>query len=163
MLGKDSAGDGLVRMLGDLGADTDGLGRSAGRMTSAKSRYSAQGQQVLRFDEEEVRALSADERAALTTRFRQALERADIVILSDYGKGVLMDGVAAELIAAARAAGKPVLVDPKGRDFGRYAGATAVTVTRPGLTMRGIGLEADFDRQQVSLLSQVRTHYVPHD
>ncbi len=36
-----------------------------------------------------------------------------------------------------------------------------VTVTRPGLTMRGIGLEADFDRQQVSLLSQVRTHYVP--
>ena len=38
-----------------------------------------------------------------------------------------------------------------------------VTVTRPGLTMRGMGLEADFDRQQVSLLSQVRTHYVPHD
>ena len=39
----------------------------------------------------------------------------------------------------------------------------AVTVTRPGLTMRGTGLEADFDRQHVSLLSQVRTHYVPHD
>ena len=38
-----------------------------------------------------------------------------------------------------------------------------VTVTRPGLTMRGTGMQADFDRQQVSLLSQVRTHYVPHD
>lgn len=45
----------------------------------------------------------------------------------------------------------------------RANSTAAVTVTRPGLTMRGIGLEADFDRQQVSLLSQVRTHYVPHD
>lgn len=133
VLGDDGAGNGIVRMLDELGADTGGIARGTGRMTSAKSRYSAQGQQVLRFDEEEVRALSADERTALTTRFRQALERADIVILSDYGKGVLMDGVAAELIAAARAAGKPVLVDPKGRDFGRYAGATAVTPNRKEL------------------------------
>ena len=45
----------------------------------------------------------------------------------------------------------------------RARSTAAVTVTRPGLTMRGTGLEADFDRQQVSLLSQVRTHYVPHD
>ena len=133
VLGKDGAGDGLVRMLGDLGADTEGIGRSAGRMTSAKSRYSAQGQQVLRFDEEEVKPLSADQRAALMTRFNAALSRADIVLLSDYGKGVLLDGVAAELIAAARDAGKPVLVDPKGRDFGRYRGATAVTPNRKEL------------------------------
>jgi D-beta-D-heptose 7-phosphate kinase/D-beta-D-heptose 1-phosphate adenosyltransferase len=133
MLGKDSAGDGLVRMLGEIGADTGGIGRSAGRMTSAKSRYSAQGQQVLRFDEEEVKPLSADQRAALMVRFRAALSQADIVLLSDYGKGVLLDGVAAELISATRAAGKPVLVDPKGRDYGRYRGATAVTPNRKEL------------------------------
>lgn len=133
VLGKDSAGDGLVRMLADLGADADGIGRSAGRMTSAKSRYSAQGQQVLRFDEEEVKPLSVDQRAALLTRFEAALEHADIVVLSDYGKGVLLDGVAADLIAIARAAGKPVLVDPKGRDYGHYRGATAVTPNRKEL------------------------------
>ena len=43
----------------------------------------------------------------------------------------------------------------------RASSQTAVTVTRPGLTMRGVGMQADFDRQQVSLLSQVRTRYVP--
>lgn len=45
----------------------------------------------------------------------------------------------------------------------RASSPAAVTITRPGLTMQGIGLEADFDRQRVSLLSQVRTHYAPHD
>ncbi len=48
-------------------------------------------------------------------------------------------------------------------DENRAHSTAEVTVTRPGLTMRGTGLEADLDRQQVSLLSQVRTHYVPHD
>ncbi|TGV81826.1 bifunctional heptose 7-phosphate kinase/heptose 1-phosphate adenyltransferase, partial [Mesorhizobium sp. M00.F.Ca.ET.158.01.1.1] len=50
-----------------------------------------------------------------------------------YGKGILLDGVAAELIAICREAGKPVLVDPKGRDYARYAGATAVTPNRKEL------------------------------
>ncbi|TIW74531.1 MAG: D-glycero-beta-D-manno-heptose 1-phosphate adenylyltransferase, partial [Mesorhizobium sp.] len=103
------------------------------RMTSSKSRFSALNQQVLRFDEEEVKPLSAGERSTLVEHFRTALARADIVILSDYGKGMLLDGVAGELIAMCREAGKPVLVDPKGRDYARYAGATAVTPNRKEL------------------------------
>ncbi len=132
-VGDDAAGANIVRMLGDCGIRGGGVARTAGRMTSSKTRFSALNQQVLRFDEEEVRALAGAERAALLDRFRAALANADIVILSDYGKGVLLDGVAAELIAICRQAGRPVLADPKGRDYARYAGATAVTPNRKEL------------------------------
>lgn len=133
VLGEDTAGRDTMRLIAELGAGTEGIVATPGRVTSAKSRFSALNQQVLRFDEEEVRALDAAERAALVARFRAALERSGIVVLSDYGKGVLLDGVAEELISICRAAGKPVLVDPKGRDYRRYRGATAVTPNRKEL------------------------------
>jgi len=128
VIGDDHAGNSVVAKLGEIGVEAAGLALERGRMTSSKSRYSALNQQVLRFDEEEIRPLDGQARRALLSRFRSALDRADIVVLSDYGKGVLMDGVAKDLIAAAR--GKPVLVDPKGGDWSRYAGATAVTPNR---------------------------------
>jgi D-beta-D-heptose 7-phosphate kinase/D-beta-D-heptose 1-phosphate adenosyltransferase len=130
VLGDDPAGRAVVERLAEIGVDTGGLALEQGRMTSSKSRYSALNQQVLRFDEDEVAPLSVPARSSLLSGFRDALAGADIVVLSDYGKGVLMDGVARELIAAGRAAGKPVLVDPKGADWSRYAGATAVTPNR---------------------------------
>jgi D-beta-D-heptose 7-phosphate kinase/D-beta-D-heptose 1-phosphate adenosyltransferase len=133
LTGDDAAGGNIMRMLAELGVDAGGIVLAGGRQTSSKSRFSALNQQVLRFDEEEVKPLSASERAALIARFRDALGRADIVVLSDYGKGVLLDGVAAELVSLCREAGKPVLVDPKGSDYARYAGATAVTPNRKEL------------------------------
>lgn len=131
--GDDAAGGHIVRLLGERGVDGGGVVRTPSRMTSAKSRFSALNQQVLRFDEEEIRGLDASERAVLIERFRAGLALADIVILSDYGKGVLLDGVAGELIAICRQAGKPVLADPKGRDYARYRGASAVTPNRKEL------------------------------
>lgn len=132
-IGDDAAGGTIVSMLAAEGVDTAGIVRSPSRTTSAKSRFSALNQQVLRFDQEEVRPLAGGERDAVLSAFANALAEADIVVLSDYGKGVLLDGVAAELIARARAAGKPVIVDPKGRDFSHYAGATVVTPNRKEL------------------------------
>ena len=132
-VGDDPAGHAVRSMLADLGVDTAGLVSSRSRMTSCKSRFIAMNQQVLRFDEEEVAPLDAATRAELLARFETVVAEADIVILSDYGKGVLTDGTAANLIAIAKAAGKPVLVDPKSRDFGHYAGATAVTPNRKEL------------------------------
>ncbi|MDN2565457.1 D-glycero-beta-D-manno-heptose-7-phosphate kinase [Aquibium sp. A9E412] len=132
-IGDDAAARRILALLGERGVAADGLFSSRGRMTPCKSRFSALNQQVLRFDEEEVRALAPDERETVLARFDAALAGADIVILSDYGKGMLADGMAAALIARARAAGRPVLVDPKGGDYARYAGATAVTPNRKEL------------------------------
>ncbi len=132
-VGDDPAGQTIVAMLAGEGVDTSGIFRSPGRTTSAKSRFSALNQQVLRFDQEEIRPLAGGERDSVLAAFRTALAAADIVVLSDYGKGMLLDGAEAEMIALARAAGKPVIVDPKGRDFSRYAGATVVTPNRKEL------------------------------
>ena len=132
-VGSDPAGEAVVARLAALGVPTDGIAMSSGRKTPCKSRFTALNQQVLRFDEEEVRALDPAERAAMLSAYEAALAAADIVILSDYGKGVLLDGMAGELIRLARAADKPVIADPKGRDYGRYAGATAVTPNRTEL------------------------------
>jgi D-beta-D-heptose 7-phosphate kinase/D-beta-D-heptose 1-phosphate adenosyltransferase len=132
-VGDDVAGSNILDVLAGLGIGTGAVLREKGRVTSRKSRFSALNQQILRFDEEEIRPLGAEARRLLLERFSEALATADIVVLSDYGKGVLLDGVAAELIALARAAGKLVLVDPKGRDYRRYAGATAITPNRKEL------------------------------
>lgn len=145
-VGEDLAGRKVMEMLAKAGVDCRGIFPSPERMTSSKSRFSALNQQVLRFDEEEVRPLAPDDRVRLADRFAAMLRECDVVVLSDYGKGVLIDGVARDLVAAARAAGKPVIVDPKGRDFSVYAGATAVTPNRKELgeaVGRPVGSDAE--------------------
>lgn len=94
--------------------------------TITKLRIVSRNQQLIRLDFESS-PLASDEqdKIELMARYRRALAGTDAVILSDYGKGTLK--MAAELIEAARSAGKPVLVDPKGVDYRRYAGATLIT------------------------------------
>ncbi|WP_115717655.1 bifunctional D-glycero-beta-D-manno-heptose-7-phosphate kinase/D-glycero-beta-D-manno-heptose 1-phosphate adenylyltransferase HldE [Gallaecimonas mangrovi] len=91
--------------------------------TITKLRVLSRHQQLLRMDFED--AFSADNAQALRAPFDNALANSDVVIFSDYAKGALAD--VEHLIAQARAAGKKVLVDPKGTDFGRYRGATLLT------------------------------------
>jgi len=134
VIGDDLSGSEIAAMMADLNVATDGLLVSDARCTSQKSRFIAQKQQVLRFDEEDRSALARDERDRLLDLLPTMLSEADIAILSDYGKGVLMDGVAADIIAACRERRLPVLVDPKGPDYAIYAGATAVTPNRSELS-----------------------------
>ena len=133
VVGGDAAGGDLTGMLKELGVDTKGVLADKDRRTSQKTRFVAQRQQVLRFDEEDRIPLEDGDRATLFKRLERLLARANVVILSDYGKGVLGQGVAAEIISRCRAAEIPVLVDPKGDDYGIYAGATAVTPNRKEL------------------------------
>ncbi|HET7395683.1 MAG TPA: bifunctional D-glycero-beta-D-manno-heptose-7-phosphate kinase/D-glycero-beta-D-manno-heptose 1-phosphate adenylyltransferase HldE [Gammaproteobacteria bacterium] len=97
--------------------------RLKGSATITKLRVLSRHQQLIRLDFEE--SFGSFERAPLLPGFKDELANTDVVILSDYGKGSL--AAVQELIVAARAAGKPVLVDPKGRDFTKYQGATCIT------------------------------------
>jgi D-beta-D-heptose 7-phosphate kinase/D-beta-D-heptose 1-phosphate adenosyltransferase len=154
-----------VVLIGVVGADEparelrEHLGRAAGlqihlivdsaRPTTTKTRYIADRQQILRTDVELAAPLAEPVAETLLAQFDAALADADIVILSDYGKGALSDAVTARAIAAATAAGKRVLVDPKSRSFAKYRGATVLTPNKHELQSAS-GHECSTDAQVVA-------------
>jgi D-beta-D-heptose 7-phosphate kinase/D-beta-D-heptose 1-phosphate adenosyltransferase len=130
VVGRDAAAERLRAKLAEDSSLRVEFVEDAGRPTTLKTRYVAERQQILRTDVETRAALSGVVAEEVLERFRLALAESDIVILSDYAKGVLSDAVTAEAIALARAAGKQVLVDPKSRSFLKYKGATLLTPNR---------------------------------
>lgn len=120
--GEDEAAAILERRLSDAGVACS-FERLRGVPTVTKLRVMSRHQQLIRLDFEG--SLHGVAAGSLTSRMREAWSEADVVVFSDYGKGTLAS--IGELIVAARAAGKPVLVDPKSRDFSLYHGATLVT------------------------------------
>jgi len=96
--------------------------------TTTKTRYLAgQRQQLLRVDRESDPSSIGQSATALFERIRTAIPDCDAVVLADYDKGTLTPELIANVIAEARRLGKPVIVDPKKRDFGVYGGASVLT------------------------------------
>ena len=128
VIGEDEAGESLRRLV-EADRIAANLHRDPTITTTVKLRVIARQQQLLRIDFETApsREVLADKLAA----FRDLLPRHDVVILSDYGKGGLTH--IERMIELARAAGKRVLVDPKGDDYSRYRGANVVTPNRAEL------------------------------
>jgi D-beta-D-heptose 7-phosphate kinase/D-beta-D-heptose 1-phosphate adenosyltransferase len=122
LVGDDEAAQVLTRELDAAGVSCR-FTTIASRPTITKLRVLSRNQQLIRLDFED--GFHGCDDAALLQAFEQALPQHDVVVLSDYGKGSL-DQVA-DFIRLACAAGKPVLVDPKGADFDRYYGSTLLT------------------------------------
>jgi rfaE bifunctional protein kinase chain/domain len=97
------------------------------RPTSKKTRLVAQQQQIVRIDQESRAPLSGQGAADMKAAIDRALDGAAACVLSDYAKGVVTADIAKHAINTARAAGLPVIVDPKQRDFSVYRGATVIT------------------------------------
>ncbi len=123
--GTDEAGTALERLLAADRVRTS-FHRDPAVPTTVKLRVIGRQQQLLRIDFET--APSHEVLATKLADYDRLLGDADLVILSDYGKGGLAH--IATMIERARAAGKPVLVDPKGDDWARYRGATVITPNR---------------------------------
>jgi len=131
-VGDDAEGRMVCDLLGAFGTDLYAE-RSATVPTIQKTRFVAKGHHVLRMDREQVVAPTADEEERLLAALSDRLPAADLLILSDYAKGLLSSGFCKRAIAACRDAGKPVFVDPKGKDYRKYAGATLVKPNRAEL------------------------------
>ncbi|MCW9040414.1 MAG: D-glycero-beta-D-manno-heptose-7-phosphate kinase [Rhodospirillales bacterium] len=155
VVGDDPAAQQVRDLLSALGVDENGLKTDASRRTSIKTRYVGAHQQMLRTDRETVAPLPEETRATLVAAVRDGLAGCGVMVLSDYGKGVLEGGVAAELIALAQAANCPVIVDPKGADYTRYRGATLVTPNRKELS-EAAGMPANDDDAVVSAAQRLR-------
>jgi D-beta-D-heptose 7-phosphate kinase / D-beta-D-heptose 1-phosphate adenosyltransferase len=119
------------------------------RVTSVKTRYVADGQQVMRADRESRLPLSFAVAQRLLLEFSSALREANLVILSDYAKGVLTESVVSAAIGLARSAGKTIIVDPKAKDLTKYQGASILTPNRVEL-QTACGSECSTDDQVVA-------------
>ena len=125
--GNDPAGRKLAQLLGtNLSVDFHQI-IDTDRPTTTKTRFRADGQQVLRVDEEVTSPVGHTTAEQLLTTFRDAVQSVELVVLSDYAKGAVAPDIVRQVIDIARKAGKPVVTDPKLADFSIYAGSTMLT------------------------------------
>jgi D-beta-D-heptose 7-phosphate kinase/D-beta-D-heptose 1-phosphate adenosyltransferase len=151
IVGQDQAGYDLAKLLTSLPQVTSYLLTDNSRPTTLKTRFVADGQQLLRADHEVAQASSADMEEQTLLRVKGALENCDIVILSDYAKGVLTNRVVGEILKLAREKNRKVVIDPKGRDFSRYRGAYMLTPNRRELAeATGIAIRSVEDAEKAA-------------
>jgi D-beta-D-heptose 7-phosphate kinase/D-beta-D-heptose 1-phosphate adenosyltransferase len=126
VVGDDQAGSDLTGLIGGQPGVEPWLLVQGGRATTTKTRFIAAGQQIMRADHEVVAPIHRRLADRLVRIAADAVAATKVMVLSDYGKGVLDGDTAARLIAAAQSAGRKVVVDPKGGDPARYAGADLI-------------------------------------
>ncbi|MEX2449230.1 MAG: PfkB family carbohydrate kinase, partial [Rhodospirillales bacterium] len=158
LIGDDAAG-GEIRALFDTLANVEAtLPVDPNRQSAIKTRYLAGAQQLMRADRETVAPLDAAMRTDILAAASTALKHCSVLVLSDYGKGMLLDGVAKELIDAAKRENVAVIVDPKSTHYGDYAGASVITPNRRELRLAA-GLPVDTDEAIVAAANGLIKEY----
>ncbi len=156
VIGDDDNGRQLSIMLKSVGIKTEALLTQKGRLTSKKSRIIASNQQILRYDKESKDAISDAMAQRIIDAVKKDLFLYDMIILSDYAKGVITSFLAQGIIALAQELNKKVVVDPKGSDFKKYEGAYLLTPNKKEAVL-ATGIEIkDSDSLERALL-QLKT------
>jgi rfaE bifunctional protein kinase chain/domain len=146
VIGSDMDGDILRAELERCGVSPANLFAVEGLGTIVKTRIVAHSQHIVRLDQEFSDGLGMDDETAFGDAIETELASSDLLIVSDYAKGLLSERLLTRLITACRDSRKPVLVDPKGKDFRKYAGATLITPNqREALEASGLDDPADID------------------
>lgn len=142
--GDDDDARRLEQLFKEEGLSTEGLLRSASRPTTVKTRVISGHQHIVRVDEETDDDLGTSDESALLARVQELMEqqKPGVLIIEDYNKGVLTERVISEAIELAHAAGVPVAVDPKKKNFFSYKG---VDLFKPNLKELREGLKMDID------------------
>ncbi|WP_135081250.1 D-glycero-beta-D-manno-heptose-7-phosphate kinase [Terasakiella sp. SH-1] len=133
VVGEDEAGRNVGSLLNEDDNCCANLLLDTNRPTSVKTRFMASNQQMLRADSENTAPLDQSQQDDLLLDVAESLGTARVMVLSDYGKGVLDGETPTHLINLAKKAGIAVIVDPKGTDYSKYRGATLVTPNRKEL------------------------------
>jgi len=133
VVGDDENAELIRKRLSIRQLDDAGVLGEAGRLTSRKTRVLASNQQIVRIDSESRESICNASATALVNFVSKAVDGVDLILLSDYQKGVLTGKVLTDIIAIGRKRGIPVIVDPKGDDFSKYRGATLLTPNRKEL------------------------------
>ena len=158
VVGDDQAGSDLTGLIGGQPNVEPWLLVQGGRITTLKTRYLSAGQQLLRADREETSPVQPRLAERLVRIARDAMAATSLTVLSDYQKGLLSGEVPTQLIAAAREAGRPVIVDPKGPDYSRYAGADIIMPNRADLA-EATGMRVDSEAAIVAAATALRQRH----
>lgn len=146
--GDDTTAETLMQLMHDQKIDTSGIIADESRQTSIKSRVIASHQQIVRYDQESSDPVSSATEALMLAALQLHIEACDIVLISDYAKGVLTPSFTQQTIELCRRHGIRVLVDPKGNDYAKYAGAWLVKPNRIE-TLDATGIDPD-EEQTIS-------------
>jgi D-beta-D-heptose 7-phosphate kinase/D-beta-D-heptose 1-phosphate adenosyltransferase len=144
VVGDDQAGSELTGLIGYQPGVEPWLLVQGGRITTLKTRFFSQGQQMLRTDQEDHGPVHPKLLERLVRIARDAVAATSVTVLSDYRKGVLDGDVPGQIIAAARSAGRPVVAGVGGGDLDRYAGVSVMATPWRNLA-RAAGLEREDD------------------
>ncbi len=125
LYGSDSSGKALETLCAGMGIALETF--QDGRPTIVKTRLVGQRQQLLRIDQEDTKDIESPVADRVVKAFKQQIKQADVVVLSDYAKGFLTEGLTKALIQEARAAGKPVVLDPRPQHVMRYLNSDYIT------------------------------------
>lgn len=125
--GSDEAKNILLRELEDIGVNTDGIMIDADKPTTQKVRIIGRSQQLLRVDYEKKEHVHQNVEHSILIFLEKAVKEVDVIIISDYAKGVITPSICSRLIEMSNAHGKAVIVDPKPRHLNLYSNATLIT------------------------------------
>lgn len=129
-VGDDREAELFPPLLKKLNISAEHLVKIRNRPTTVKTRVVAHNQHVVRIDQEENGPLNAPEEGKIWKKIERLLNKTDIVVVSDYAKGVLTENLLTRLITQAKKKRKIILIDPKGRDYSKYMGADIITPNR---------------------------------
>jgi D-beta-D-heptose 7-phosphate kinase/D-beta-D-heptose 1-phosphate adenosyltransferase len=149
VVGNDAAGAELTGLIGQETRIEPWLLVEEGRRTTRKTRYIAGHHHLLRADREQATPLGQEVGRKLVKIARNAILATSLTVLSDYGKGVLLDGLAGDLIALARELDRRVLVDPSNGDLARFSGADVILPTASEIAL-ATGLPVQRDNELVT-------------
>ncbi|MEA1946325.1 MAG: D-glycero-beta-D-manno-heptose-7-phosphate kinase [Thermodesulfobacteriota bacterium] len=127
VIGSGKNGQILLNKFKELGVDTAGIVQEPGRTTTKKTRIIASHQHVLRIDRETDKAISDPTLEKITRFIKDKIADVDVVLISDYGKGLITKTLLSGLISAAKNHKKVAIADPKGLDFSKYSGVSLLT------------------------------------
>lgn len=152
VIGDDSNGTELKSMLDSIDVDSYNIIIQNGRKTSKKSRVIASSQQVIRYDKESKDDIDNSSVSKIIDSLVDSISSYDVIILSDYGKGVLRDELCQGVIELSSHHNIKVLVDPKGSDFSKYKGAYLLTPNKKeAILATGIEIKDD-DSLKIALI-----------
>ncbi len=154
VVGDDKVAHELESMLKDIGANTF-LVEENERKTSKKSRIIAAHSQVVRYDKESKEDITKLSSNKILNKFKSLCDEVDIVLLSDYGKGVLTISLTKEIIKIANDKNKKVLVDPIGDDYSKYNGAYLLTPNKKEAEIAS-GIKIKDDNSLVEVLKKLK-------